>query len=183
MSLALCDKFERVSTFLHYIHVYNDIKNVRLVCIYICIYIFLCTSSGFCVTSLVIFFFFFGFKHCISFIFLFSLHLLCAQTPCVCGDIHLPSSKVNHHWITQEKDQDGERKREKKPTWLGANSKCKNHRKSLQENYLETSEHGVSKSHISIFTFIKELYKIVSPFQFQLPFPKDAQSKRKHRGK
>lgn len=105
------------------------------------------------------------FKH-----FILKLHLFCAQTPCICGHICYFLSKPNNHCTTCYKRK-GQRQRngEEEPKRWGANDELKFTDNLYTKNIsIQTSEQDVSKSLISIFTFIKELYNSIHS---QVPAP------------
>lgn len=71
--------------------------------------------------------------------------------------------------MLQERRTETERNREKNPKRWGANNKLKFTENLYKRNIsVQTSENDVSKSLISIFTFIKELY---NSFIVQIPAP------------
>lgn len=110
----------------------------------------------------------FGFKHFILFThFLVHLHLLCAQTPCVCGYICLFWSKPPNHWTTRYQRRERENS-EKNPKdgeqTINSNLQRTFTRKIFQYRQVKM----MSKSLVSIFTFIKELYNSII---VQIPAP------------
>lgn len=101
--------------------------------------------------------------------FIVKLHLLCAPTPCICGYICLFLSKPNNHCTTCYKRRQRQRNREREPKGWGANNKLRFTENLYKKKIsVQTSEHDVSKSLISIFTLIKELHRSINA---QIPAP------------
>lgn len=110
----------------------------------------------------------FGFRHFILF-----KHFLLT---CTCFVPKLPASVATSVFLKQAPKslnnalpEKRERKQRKEPKRWGANNKLKSTENLYKKNIsVQTSENDVSKSLISIFTFIKELYNSII---VQIPAP------------